>query len=178
MNAITVDAIGAPAKIEADLDFEALYRSSRDDVYAYVETLVSDRAAAEDVTATAFERAFRRRRDYDPKRGEARAWLFRIARNAALDELRRRKRRARLTAEPVEEAAPVETEAELSERRLALKQAVAALPGPDRELIALRFFVGLSMAEIGATLGISESNAGTRTHRALEKLRRAYDGDR
>src|SRR3981081_4912055 len=42
--------------------FEALYRSSRDDVHAYVTTLLRDRSAAEDVTALAFERAYRRTR--------------------------------------------------------------------------------------------------------------------
>ena len=80
--------------------FEALYRSSRDDVYAYVFTLLRDRAAAEDVTALAFERAYRRRRTFDRRRGEERAWLFGIARNAALDELRRRRRLATLVADP------------------------------------------------------------------------------
>src|SRR5262245_15563727 len=74
------------------LDFDALYRSARDDVYAYVATLLRDRAAAEDVTALAFERAYRKRRSFDPRRGAERAWLFGIARHAALDELRRRKR--------------------------------------------------------------------------------------
>ena len=74
--------------------FEQLYRSSRDDVYAYVLTLLRDPAAAEDVTALAFERAYRRRRTFDRHRGEERAWLFGIARNAALDELRRRRRLA------------------------------------------------------------------------------------
>ena len=69
---------------------EQLYRSSRDDVYAYVLTLLRDHAAAEDVTALAFERAYRRRRTFDRHRGEERPWLFGIARNAALDELRRR----------------------------------------------------------------------------------------
>ena len=68
--------------------FEALYRASRDDVYAYVATLLRDAAAAEDVTALAFERAYRRRRSFDRSRGNERAWLFGIARNAALDELR------------------------------------------------------------------------------------------
>ena len=76
--------------------FESLYRSSRDDVYAYVMTLLRDQAAAEDVTALAFERAYRRRRTFDRRRGEERAWLFGIARNAALDELRRRRRVAAL----------------------------------------------------------------------------------
>ena len=59
-------------------------------------SLVRDRAAAEDVTAQAFERAYRKRRSYRRSRGSVDAWLFGIARNAALDELRRRKRRATL----------------------------------------------------------------------------------
>ena len=88
------------------LDFEALYRAARDDVYAYVATLLRDRAAAEDVTAAAFERAYRKQRTFRADRGTARAWLFGIARNAALDELRRRKRTVALVAEPAETAAP------------------------------------------------------------------------
>jgi len=43
------------------LDFDTLYRAARDDVYAYVATLLGDRSAAEDVTASAFERAFLKR---------------------------------------------------------------------------------------------------------------------
>ena len=77
---------------DADAAFEELYRRSRDDVYAYVAGLLRDRSAAEDVTALAFERAYRRRRTFNPERGSRRAWLFGIARNAALDELRRRRR--------------------------------------------------------------------------------------
>lgn len=82
--------------------FEQLYRGARDDVYAYAMTLLRDRAAAEDVTAVAFERALRRRRTFDRHRGEERAWLFGIARNAALDELRRRRRTAALVVDPVD----------------------------------------------------------------------------
>ena len=76
------------------IHFEALYRASRDDVYAYAQTMLRDRAAAEDVTSLAFERAYRKQRSYKPERGSARGWLFGIARNAALDELRKRKRAA------------------------------------------------------------------------------------
>ena len=74
---------------ETGLVFEQLYRASRDDVYAYVAGLLRDRVAAEEVTAAAFERAYRKRSRFDSRRGSARAWLFGIARNAALDELRR-----------------------------------------------------------------------------------------
>src|SRR5579863_4755374 len=79
--------------------FEALYRSCAADVYAYVASLLRDRAAAEDVTSLAFERAYRRRALFDVRRGSPRAWLFTIARNAALDELRRRRRTTALLRE-------------------------------------------------------------------------------
>src|SRR5438270_11864757 len=91
-----------PAQESAWERFEALYRSSRADVYAYVATLLRDRAAAADATALAFERAYRRRRTFDRRRGDERPWLFGIARNAALDELRRRQRLARLVVDPAD----------------------------------------------------------------------------
>jgi len=156
--------------------FEALYRSSREDVYAYVATLLHDSAAAEDVTALAFERAYRRRRTFDRRRGEERAWLFGIARNAALDELRRRRRLAALVTDPedVESAGP-EDAADVALRRTTVRTALAALPARDRELIALKFHAGLSNAEVARVLGVSESNAGTMLHRTIEKLRKACD---
>ena len=172
---LVADAKEAPR--EADIAFDRLYRSSRDDVYAYAAGLLRDPAAAEDVTATAFERAYRKRSRFDPSRGEPRAWLFGIARNAALDELRRRGRQAELAAEPADlSAASVDESAEESERRLALSAALAGLEPRERELIALKFFAGLANAEIAAVLGLSESNAGTRLHRAVTKLREACDG--
>jgi RNA polymerase sigma factor (sigma-70 family) len=156
--------------------FETLYRSSRDDVYAYVSTLLHDRVAAEDVTALAFERAYRRRRTFDRRRGDERAWLFGIARNAALDELRRRRRLAALVTDPedVETAAP-DDGADITLRRTTVRTALAALPARDRELIALKFHAGLSNAELARVLGVSESNAGTMLHRTIEKLRKACD---
>jgi RNA polymerase sigma factor (sigma-70 family) len=90
----TIAAPASEAPAPADTAFEQLYRSSRDDVYAYAAGLLRDRSAAEEVTSVAFERAYRRRRQFDPGRGSRRAWLFGIARNAALDELRRRSRHA------------------------------------------------------------------------------------
>ena len=164
-------AVPAPASGAAAKPFAELYRATVADVYAYVATIVPDRAAAEDVVAAAFERAYRKRRTYDPRRGSERAWVFGIARNAALDELRRRRRTVPLPAEALEgEAAPEEVDAA---RRATVRAALAELDPRDRELIALKFHGGLTNAELAKVLGTSESNAGTRLHRAVTKLREA-----
>ena len=168
---------------DARVAFEALYRECRDDVFAYLASLMRDRSAAEEVTSQAFEKAWRKRRQIDPSRGSARTWLFGIARNAALDELRRRSRSTRL-ADEVPEAAGAAgfalgpsggDPAEVAIRRTALRQALSSLSGRDRELVALKYFAGLSNAEIADVIGASETNAGTRLHRAVEKLRRSFD---
>jgi RNA polymerase sigma-70 factor (ECF subfamily) len=170
----TAPSAAAPAQEE--LAFDLLYRRCRDDVFAYVAGLLRDRSAAEDVTAQAFERAYRRRRRFDPRRGSGRAWIFGIARNAALDELRRRKRVAELAADPEDAAAvPADEAADVAFRRAALRSAMAQLDARERELVALKFFAGLTNAEIAAVIGTSESNAGTRLHRTVTKLRRACD---
>jgi RNA polymerase sigma-70 factor (ECF subfamily) len=157
------------------LDFDALYRDARDDVYAYAATLLRDRAAAEDVAAAAFERAYRRRGRYDAHKGSPRAWLFGIARNAALDELRRRKRVAAASL-PIPSAEPDPGEAaELASQKQAVRIALGKLGARERELIALKYHAELSNAEIAEVIGVSVTNAGTLVHRAMTKLRETLD---
>ena len=163
---------------ESQVTFETLYRESRDDVYAYVAGLLRDRSAAEEVTAQAFERAWRRRRQIDRQRGTPRSWLFGIARNAALDELRWRSRLAAPVSQEAADAegtAPTRDPAETAIDRTLLRQALDSVGGRDRELVALKFFAGLSNAEIASVIGTSETNAGTRLHRVIERLRRSID---
>jgi RNA polymerase sigma-70 factor, ECF subfamily len=181
-NADVIDTLPAPGTASPASSwerFEALYRSSRDDVYAYVMTLLRDRAAADDVTALAFERAYRRRRTFDRRRGQERAWLFGIARNAALDELRRRRRVARLAVEPAAgdaaDSSFAEDGTEVTLKRTAVRAALAKLSPRERELVALKFHAGLSNAELARVIGVSESNAGTLLYRTIEKLRKACD---
>jgi RNA polymerase sigma factor (sigma-70 family) len=153
--------------------FEVLYRDTFDDVFAYAATLMRDRGAAEDVVAAAFERAYRKMGSYDARRGSRRQWLFGIVRNAALDELRRRKRIASLAADPAAPEPAIEDELADPVRRATVRAALASLDARDRELVALKFFAGLDNAEIAGVLGISASNAGTRLHRAVDRLREA-----
>src|SRR3954452_19322825 len=154
--------------------FEALYRNTFPRVYAYVASLLRDRSAAEDVTALAFERAFRKRSGFSARRGSPEAWIFGVARNAALDELRKRKRRATLASEPADVWSPgPHEEAERAFKREEVRVALSSLDPRDRDLVALKFAGGLSNGEIARVLGMSETNVGSRLHRAVEKLRKA-----
>ena len=164
-------AAAAAAPETTAATFADLYRATFADVYAYVATIVRDRSAAEDVTAQAYERAYKKRRSFDAARGNERAWIFGIARNAALDELRRRKRTATLVAEPADEVLVAHDE--VAVRRATVRAALETLDARERELIALKFHGGLTNAELAEVLGTSESNAGTRLHRAVTKLREA-----
>jgi RNA polymerase sigma-70 factor (ECF subfamily) len=171
MTAITAIPDAAAGSSE---QFEALYRSCASDLYGYVASIVRDQASAEDITAVAFERAFRRRALFDIRRGSPRSWLFAIARNAALDELRRRRRSGALRFDVEDARAAQELEdvdGDLPERRLLVRDGLAALDPRDREVILLKFLGRLSNAELARVLRCSESNAGTRLHRAIERLR-------
>ena len=175
------EAIAQPvATLAGDIPetFEALYERTFPKVYAYVASLLRDRAAAEDVTSQAYERAYRKRRSYRAGRGSAEAWVFGIARNAALDELRKRKRRATLETEPEDTASPsLDDAAEGALRRAVVRDALAGLDGDERDLVALKYMGGLTNAEIARVLGMSESNAGTKLHRTLTKLREACNDE-
>ena len=165
---------GSHTRLNTPESFEDLYRDTFPRVYAYVVSLLRDRSAAEDVTALAFERAYRKRSRFSARRGSPEAWVFGIARNAALDELRKLKRRAHLEAEPADVWSPgPDEEAERALLREEVRAALASLDPRDRDLVALKFAGGLSNGEIARVLGISETNVGSRLYRAVEKLRKA-----
>src|SRR5215210_215751 len=126
----TASTATLPATAVRALDFDALYRDARDDVFAYTATLLRDAAAAEDVTAQAFERAYKKRSRFNARRGSPRAWLFGIARTAALPG-------------PLREPAPDEA-AELAAERDAVRAALSTLVAKDREVIALKYHADLS----------------------------------
>lgn len=165
-----------PAALPGVLDvetFESLFRECGADVHAYAVSLLGERTAAEDVTALAFERLYRSRARLDQRKGSPRAWLFAIARNAALDELRRRRRQPRYEGQGDGLSADRDCAEVLEdvERRASVRDALAGLPLREREVVLLKFHGQLSNSELARALGISESNAGTRLHRALTRLR-------
>ncbi|MGH7904552.1 MAG: RNA polymerase sigma factor [Candidatus Dormibacteraceae bacterium] len=154
--------------------FEDLYRDYLNRIYAYVRAQVGAAAEAEDVTAQAFMNAYRAYDRFQPLAETPSAWLFRIARNAALDHHRRAQVQARvgraLAAEPEPSADP----AALAEERIRyrdLMAIVATLPERQREVVSLRHAGGFSFREVGELMGCTEDAAKMLHHRALRALR-------
>ena len=108
-------------------------------------------------------------------------WLLRIVANEASNRRRSAGRRTNLVlraaaGEPSGDAAPSPEAALLSaEQRATLLAAVEALPEEQRDVVGLRYFLGLSEAEVAETLAIPQGTVKSRTARALERLRESYD---
>jgi RNA polymerase sigma-70 factor (ECF subfamily) len=159
-----------------DVDaFAELFDRTREPLYAYAMALMLDAPSAEDVVQRAFELALARRDTYRRELGSAEAWLFGIARNVAMDEHRRARRRPAIAAglDPPEAGAH-DVALERADQQCVLFAAINTLAPGDREVIALKFWADLTNGEIAAVLGSTESNVGTRLHRALGKLREVY----
>lgn len=139
---------------------------------AMVSVSASD---ADDLAQDALLRAVRGIRTFDPAKGSAEAWLWRIVVNTARDAARRRER-ARWLLEKVAFAAPRESEsveaAVLTRLRDAdLHAQIRLLPHRDRTLLALRYGAGLDTDEVGAAVGLSADSAGKAIRRAVARLR-------
>lgn len=151
--------------------FAAVAEQHLDDVHAYLLYFTGDRNVAEDLTAETFERACRRWRRFDPRRGNAKTWLCQLARSTALDHFRaedRRRRREGVYAlrGPGELHEPVWSEGFSP----ALEEGLRMLSPGEREVIALRVILDLETETAARLLGISPTACSTRLSRALQKL--------
>jgi RNA polymerase sigma-70 factor, ECF subfamily len=159
----------------ASLAIEQLYVEHQHSVLVYINRLVSDRETAEDICQETFIKALRGWDKRDAT-NSATAWLYRIARNAAYDELRRRRLIAFLPLNDDgdwrfdEDQAP---EARLSEQE-PVRHALAQMPPSYRLPLVMHSCQGYSVRQIGAALGCSDSAIKTRLHRARAHFERAY----
>ncbi len=153
--------------------FDEVYRQLAGPVYRFCLSQVGEPAAAEDVAAQAFTSAFAAYERVRPDSAGLRPWIFRIARNAAIDHHRRRRRTAvlltRLSGRDRERE--VEEEVELREDVRMVVAAFSRLSPHDRTLVGLRLAGDLSPAEIADVLGVSQVAARKATQRALGRLR-------
>ena len=144
-----------------------LYSRYADNVYSYVSSIVRDHYEAEDVTQQVFAKLTDSLARYEERGAPFLSWLVRLARNAAIDQLRAR--RAIPVADPIESEAA--DDGEEADRRETLRSALDTLPEDQREIIVLRHLGGLAPAEIAARLGRSESAVNGLHHRGRRALR-------
>jgi RNA polymerase sigma-70 factor (ECF subfamily) len=161
----------------------ALYRRYGRLVYSLALHIVGDHSAAEEITQDVFMRVWEKAGTYDAGKAKVITWLSRIARNQAIDVLRRRNRRGeheRETWEFLKFAAdrvdhdPVE-DVELSSQRKEVRAAVAALPENQQQALSLAFFQGLTHRQIAEKLGVPLGTVKTRIRDAMQKLRNRFD---
>ncbi len=159
--------------------FGDLYELHRDAVFRFVRRLAANDEVAAELTAVAFARAFQAFPSFDPRSGRFLQWVIRIARSAAVDAHRRGRPWLYLsallpTAHPLASDDP-EREVVERERRDTLAHALARLPLPQREAIALRYGAGLTAREIGEVVGKKEEATQKLLRRALSRLKEDLD---
>lgn len=156
----------------------ALFDRHHASLYGFLRRFLGEAAAAEDGVQEVFVRVWKHRASYQPGSCFT-AWLFRIARNAALDELRKRGKRPRSFTEL--EAAPdvagsgspgSDSEVWKLAIREQVQRALRELPADQRLCLVLKEYEGMSHREIGEILGCTEGNARVIAHRARQAMRR------
>jgi len=147
-----------------------LYLQYADNVYGYVRSIVRDDFEAEDVTQQVFAKLMTAIDKYQAREVSFSAWIMRVARNVAVDHLRRRRA---VPCEEVRELEPTAEEDAARNRSLMLRDALAALPEEQREVVVLRHLVGLSPGEIAGRLGRTEPSIHGLHHRGRGALRTA-----
>ena len=147
------------------VDPEALFIANRHRVFRYFLRAVGQSDTAHDLTQDVFLRVTRTAVPTAPD-GEIRAWLFRIARNLALDHHRKRVRHPEPQALSDGDARSPSQDVEL-----AVNEALAALADLDRDVFLMREVAGLGYDEIGRACGLTPDAVRSRIHRARLQLR-------
>ena len=150
-------------------DANILFTEHRDDVFRYLRRIVGEAEAARDLTQEVFLRVARTAVPAATD-VERRAWVFKIARNLALNHLRDGRRRPE-TTEPFEQATPA-----TQELAVTLQSALDGLPSLERDVFLMRETAGLSYDEIARACEMTVEAVRARLHRARMQLRTTLGG--
>jgi len=137
------------------------------------------RDAAEEIVQDIFLVVWRKAATFDPARGAFRHWVLRIAHLRIINELRRRGRRPQIAPDPdalhlvslPDDNPGPDQEAWRAYRRSAVREAIEALPPPQRQALRLAFFEDLTHAQIASYLGLPLGTAKTRIRAGLQRMR-------
>jgi len=163
--------------------FEELYNRYADKLFRFLLLRVGDRTEAEDLVAMAFERVLHR---IDTFKGKSvasfSAWIYQVARNLLIDHYRRK---SKLETSPLENHRATVTDTspspakriETTETTRTLYDAISTLTPVQQQVVALKFFEGMSNAEIAAVVGKSEGAVKSLQHRALASLAKVMSNE-
>jgi RNA polymerase sigma-70 factor, ECF subfamily len=155
--------------------FAALYQRTNAKLYGVVARILNRGDAASDALQEAYVRIWEKAGDFDPVKGSPLAWMATIARNRALDEVRR-VRPGSLEAQPesfepaADEVDPLAAR-ERSERLAALINCLQALDEEKRAVVLLAYYRGLSREALSRRFGRPVPTIKTWLHRSLAQLR-------
>lgn len=153
--------------------FAPLYERYIGRIYAYCVRRLDNPHDAEDLTSHIFEQAIRHVGDF--RGGSVAAWLFTIAHNAVVNELRSRRPHLDVDDLPLVSDTPDPSEIVLEvEDRQRLQRLIAGLPDDQRDLLALKLAAGLNATEIGKVVGKRAGAVRVELHRILTRLRTLY----
>jgi RNA polymerase sigma-70 factor (ECF subfamily) len=150
-------------------------------VYTVALHAVGHQATAEEITLDVFRQAWQKADTYQPERAQVRTWLVSMARNRAIDVLRREAVRpeknslcwAVVMADPVADGENPETAVASNLRRQRVRRAITELPPEQQEVLLLAYYQGCSHSQIAEATGLPLGTVKTRIKLAMQKLRHA-----
>ena len=153
-------------------------------VFALSVRILSDAVSAEEVTQDVFMSVWRRGATYTSKKGKFTTWLFSIAHNRTIDELRKRRRDRSRTNDDIDDHLNLESgdispaDATVAQSEYAkVRAAMQTLPQEQMNVVELSYFKGLTQTEIATKTGQPLGTVKTRMRLALKKLRKALSAE-
>lgn len=160
---------------------EALYDRHNSTVLGLTLKIIGDRAAAEDILQETFWRVWKSADTFQSQRGSFTSWLFRIARNLAIDVYRRNNVRPQVMPDSDDSVSVLDRtpdpDMDVAEQAQAVLQnkqvrgAMSSLPGVQRQVIEMAYFYGMTRQEIAEVTGEALGTIHTRARLALQKLK-------
>jgi len=168
------------ARKQNEATLTSLYEEYYDRIARYAYVRIGSKADAEDLAGEVFLKALKSLKLYKEHGVPMQAWLFKIAHNLVVDYLRKMAKRKTVPIDNVQIKSDVDP-AVVAEKSIELERVAKAmeqLTQEQREVLALRFFGGLSSKETGSILHKSDGAVREMQRAAIEKLRRLLVSDR
>ncbi len=151
-----------------------LYDKYSSIVYSVALRVLADTGAAEDVLQEVFMQLWRNPGAFDASRGNLAPWLAVIARNRAIDSLRRRQPETDIEDVIVSVEPDMAGDAERSRAMEKVRSALGSMPAPQRSALEMAYFEGLTHTEIAEKTGEPLGTVKTRIRAGLMALRKVF----